>query len=107
MDYPDQGETLRPDYFENTELGVKVDLNSDLSLTAAYFDSEADKAGYDGSSAEYIVQRGLVVDGIELELKGKVNDNLDVTFGYTSMDGKNGTKDAREIPETMYSMWAN
>ena len=104
---PGSGETLRPDYFENTELGVKVDLNSDLSLTAAYFDSEADKAGYDGSSAEYIVQRGLVVDGIELELKGKVNDNLDVTFGYTSMDGKTGTKDAREIPETMYSMWAN
>ena len=104
---PGSGETLRPDYFENTELGVKIDLNSDLSLTAAYFDSEADKAGYDGSSAEYIVERGLVVDGIELELKGKVNDNLDVTFGYTSMDGKNGTKDAREIPETMYSLWAN
>ncbi len=104
---PGSGETLRPDYFENTELGVKVDLSSDLSLTAAYFDSEADKAGYDGSSAEYIVERGLVVDGIELELKGRVNDNLDVTFGYTSMEGKNGTKDAREIPETMYSMWAN
>ena len=65
------------------------------------------KLGYDGSSAEYIVERGLVVDGIELELKGRVNDNLDVTFGYTSMEGKNGTKDAREIPETMYSMWAN
>mgnify|MGYP005677220389 FL=1 len=76
-------------------------------MTAAYFDSEADKAGYDGSSAEYIVERGLVVDGIELELKGRVNDNLEVTFGYTSMEGKNGTKDAREIPETMYSMWAN
>ncbi len=104
---PGSGETLRPDYFENTELGVKVDLSSDLSLTAAYFDSEADKAGYDGSSAEYIVERGLVVDGIELELKGRVNDNLDVTFGYTSMEGKNGTKDAREIPDTMYSMWAN
>jgi catecholate siderophore receptor len=104
---PGSGETLRPDYFENTELGVKVDLSSDLSLTAAYFDSEADKAGYDGSSAEYIVERGQVVDGIELELKGRVNDNLDVTFGYTSMEGKNGTKDAREIPETMYSMWAN
>ena len=104
---PGSGETLRPDYFENTELGVKIDLNSDLSLTASYFDSEADKAGYDGSSAEYIVERGLVVDGFELELKGKVNDFLDVTFGYTSMDGKNGTKDAREIPETMYSLWAN
>ncbi len=104
---PGSGETLRPDYFENTELGVKVDLSSDLSLTAAYFDSEADKADYDGTTSEYIVERGLVVDGIELELKGKVNDNLDVTFGYTSMDGKNGTKDAREIPESMYSLWAN
>ena len=41
---PGSGETLRPDYFENTEFGVKVDLSSDLSLTAAYFDSEADKA---------------------------------------------------------------
>ena len=34
---PGSGETLRPDYFENMELGVKVDLSSDLSLTAAYF----------------------------------------------------------------------
>ena len=104
---PGSGETLRPDYFENMELGVKVDLSSDLSLTAAYFDSKADKAGYDGSSAEYIVERGIVVDGIELELKGKINDKLDLTFGYTNMDGKNGSKDAREIPETMYSLWAN
>ena len=82
-------------------------MSSDLSLTAAYFDSKADKAGYDGSSAEYIVERGIVVDGIELKLKGKINDKLDLTFGYTNMDGKNGSKDAREIPETMYSLWAN
>ena len=64
-------------------------------------DSKADTKGYDGSSAEYIVERGIVVDGIELELKGKINDKLDLTFGYTNMDGKNGSKDAREIPETM------
>ena len=104
---PGSGETLRPDYFENTELGVKVDLTSDLSLTAAFFDSKADKAGYDGSSAEYIVQRGLEVSGMELELKGQVNDSLDLTFNFSNMDGKNGTKDAREIPEKTASLWAN
>ena len=105
---PGSGETLRPDYFENTEVGVKVDLTSDLSLTAAYFDSKADKAGYDGTSAEYIVQRALAVDGMELELKGKVNDKLDLTLGYTNIiDAKNGTKDAREVPETQVSMWAS
>ena len=104
---PGSGETLRPDYFENAELGVKVDLTSDLSLTAAFFDSKADKAGYDGSSAEYIVQRGLEVSGMELELKGQVNDSLDLTFNFSNMDGKNGTKDAREIPEKTASLWAN
>ena len=104
---PGSGETLRPDYFENTELGVKVDLTSDLSLTAAFFDSKADKAGYDGSSAEYIVQRGLEVSGMELELKGQVNDSLDLIFNFSNMDGKNGTKDAREIPEKTASLWAN
>ena len=99
---------MRPDYFENTELGVKVDLTSDLSLTAAYFDSKADKAGYDGSSAEYIVERGLEVNGMELELKGRVNDKLDLTLGLSNIiDAKNGTKDAREVPETTASMWAN
>ena len=105
---PGSGETLRPDYFENTELGVKVDLTSDLSLTAAYFDSKADKAGYDGSSAEYIVERGLEVHGMELEFKGRVNDKLDLTLGLSNIiDAKNGTKDAREVPETTASMWAN
>ncbi len=105
---PGSGETLRPDYFENTEVGVKVDLSSDLSLTAAYFDSKADKAGYDGSSAEYIVERGLEVNGMELELKGKVNDKLDLTLGLLNIiDAKNGSKDAREVPETTASMWAN
>ena len=80
----------------------------DSSLTAAYFDSKADKAGYDGTSAEYIVQRALAVDGMELELKGKVNDKLDLTLGYTNIiDAKNGTKDAREVPETQVSMWAS
>ena len=45
---------------------------------------------------------------MELELKGRVNEKLDLTFGLSNIiDAKNGTKDAREVPETTASMWAN
>lgn len=104
---PGSGETLRPDYFESAELGVKVDLSTDLSLTVAYFESESDRAGYDGSSSKYITQRGLSVDGFELELKGQVNDNLNVALGYSNMDGETSTGGLpREIPESTFSLWA-
>ena len=101
------GETLRPDYFESTELGFKVDLSDELSFSAAYFDSESNRAGYDGSSSKYITERGLSVDGIELELKGQFNDNLDVTMGYSNMDGETSSGGLpREIPESTFSLWA-
>jgi len=101
------GENLRPDYFESAEMGVKVDLSKDLSLTAAYFDSESDRAGYDGTSSEYITQRGLSVDGFELELKGQVNKNLNMVFGYSNIDGETSSGGLpREIPESTYSLWA-
>ena len=101
------GETLRPDYFESSELGFKVDLSDALSFSAAYFDSESNRAGYDGSSSKYITERGLSVDGIELELKGKINDNLDVAMGYSNMDGETSSGGLpREIPESTFSLWA-
>ena len=101
------GETLRPDYFESTELGFKIDLNDELSFSAAYFDSESNRAGYDGSSSKYITERGLSVDGIELELKGQINDNLDVTMGYSNIDGETSSGGLpREIPESTFSLWA-
>ena len=54
---------------------------------------------------KYIVERGLEVNGMELELKGTVNDKLDLTLGLSNIiDAKNGTKDAREVPETTVSM---
>ena len=98
---------LRPDYFESSELGFKVDLSDELSFSAAYFDSESNRAGYDGSSSKYITERGLSVDGIELELKGQINDNLDVTMGYSNIDGETSSGGLpREIPESTFSLWA-
>jgi len=103
---PGSGETLKPDYYESSEIGVKFDLNKNLSFTSAFFESESEIAGYDGSSSEYITERGLSVEGFELELKGQVNDNLNVAFSYSNIDGETSSGgQPKEIPESTYSIW--
>ena len=100
------GETLKPDYYESSEIGFKLDLNKSLSLTSAYFESESEIADYDGTSSDYITERGLSVDGFELELKGQVNENLNVAFSYSNVDGETAMGgEPREIPESTYSIW--
>ena len=97
---------LDPDVYESSEVGVKWAISDDLSFTAAYFDSEQTVATRDesGESAEIV---GLQVDGIELELKGKVNDNMNVVLGYTDMDGKTSSGgEPREIPDNTLTLWA-
>jgi catecholate siderophore receptor len=97
-------EKLKPHYYETSEVGLKLDLNKSLSLTTAYFESEAEVEDYDNS--EYISKRGLSVDGFELELKGRVNDNLNVAFSYSNLDGETAEGgQPREIPESTYSIW--
>ena len=97
---------LKPSYFESSEVGVKFDLNKMLSLTGAYFESESEAAGYDGDSSEIITQRDLAVSGYELELKGQVNENLNVAFSYSNIDGETAEGgQPREIPESTYSIW--
>ena len=99
--------TLDPDVYESTEVGVKVALNDGLSLTAAYFDSEQTVATRDSVTGETNEIVGLQVDGLELEVKGKVTDKMSVVFGYTSMDGKTSSGgEPREIPDTMLSLFA-
>ena len=97
---------LKPSYFESSEVGFKFDLNKMLSLTGAYFESESEAAGYDGESSEIITQRDLAVSGYELELKGQVNENLNVAFSYSNIDGETASGgQPREIPESTYSIW--
>jgi catecholate siderophore receptor len=102
----DSWEKLKPQYYETSELGLKLDLNKSLSLTTAYFESEAKIEDYDEDNSEYISKRGLSVDGFELELKGRVNDNLNVAFSYSKLDGETANgEQPREIPESTYSIW--
>lgn len=98
---------LDPDRFENTEFGVKWDVAENLSVTAGLFDSEQTRAERDDDSGETSEVRGLAVDGFEIEVKGNVSDRLAIVAGYTSLNGDTGSGTTpREIPETMYSVFA-
>ena len=76
---------LDPDVFESTEIGMKVALNENISLNAAYFDSEQVRAERDNDTGETSEVRGLTVDGFEIELKGRVVDNLNLAIAYSCL----------------------
>ena len=91
---------LDPDVFESTEIGMKVALNENISLNAAYFDSEQVRAERDNETGETSEVRGLTVDGFEIELKGRVVDNLNLAIAYSDLSGETSSGGIpREIPE--------
>ncbi len=91
---------LDPDVFESTEIGMKVALNENISLNAAYFDSEQVRAERDNDTGETSEVRGLTVNGFEIELKGRVVDNLNLAIAYSDLSGETSSGGIpREIPE--------
>ncbi len=98
---------LDPDVYESSEIGVKVAINDDLSFVAAYFDSEQTRAVRDSVTGETNEIVGLVVDGFELELKGKVSDKMSLVAGISKMDGQTSSGgEPREIPDHTLSFFA-
>ena len=98
---------LDPDVFESTELGMKIALPNDMSLTAAYFDSEQVRAARDNDTGETSEIRGLTVDGFEIELKGRVNNGLNLAIAYSDLSGETSSGGIpREIPEHTLSAFA-
>ena len=98
---------LDPDVFESSEIGAKVEITDDLGLTIAYFDSEQVRAVRDSVSGETSEIVGLQVDGLELEVKGNINDKMSLRFGYSSLDGETSKGgEPREIPDHTLSLFA-
>jgi catecholate siderophore receptor len=86
---------------------VKVAMANNMTFTAAYFDSEQVRAARDNDTGETSEVRGLTVSGIELELKGRVNDSLNLAIGYSDLSGETSTGGIpREIPEHTLSAYA-
>ena len=98
---------LDPDVFESSEIGAKVEITNDLGFTIAYFDSEQVSAVRDSVSGETSEIVGLQVDGLELEVKGNINNKMSLIFGYSSLDGKTSKGgEPREIPDHTLSLFA-
>ncbi|WP_034387169.1 TonB-dependent receptor [Hellea balneolensis] len=105
---------FEPDVFESLEAGLKWDIVSGLSFTAAYFQNEQTiDAAIDGAP-EDLERRGLEVDGFELQLEGQFTERLYVRAGYANLKGKTDFNDIgvaqelpRELPENTFSIWSN
>ena len=99
---------LDPDVFESNEVGLKYDISPRLNLTLSYFNSEQTRAERDNDTGENSEVRGLVVDGLEVQLKGQLTDKLDVMVGYSSLNGETSSGgEPREIPDHTFSLYAN
>ena len=57
----------------------------------SYFDSEQTQAVRDSVTGEASEVLGLTVDGIELELKGQLTDQLTIAAGYSKFDSETGS----------------
>ena len=97
---------LDPDVYENMEAGVKWDITPSLSFTGAYFESEQVRAARDSITGENVEVVGTQVDGLELQIKGQINEQLFISAGYSYLDGKTSKGgEPREIPESTFSVW--
>ena len=99
---------LDPNFYENTEVGLKFDFNQNLSMTAALFEIDAiQQENYTGSNNEALVRdvKGEI-SGYEFQLQGKLTNNWFLIAGYSHLEGKDSKgANLREIPETMFSVW--
>ena len=98
---------LDPDVFESSEIGLKYQLSPRLSMSLASFSSEQIRAERDNDTGENSEVRGLTVDGLEFQIKGKISDKLDLIAGYSSLDGETSSGgEPRELPDHTLSLFA-
>lgn len=105
-------EDLQPQVFENTEIGVKWDMNAGLSLSAAIFRLERGQftsVDPDDPSIVTLVP-GSTTEGAEIQLSGELTDRWTINAGYSYLDGavEGGGFDGnatRQTPDHMVSVW--
>jgi iron complex outermembrane receptor protein len=81
-----QTKVLDPATSKQVELGLKADLNRDLSVSAAVFQIEKPHEYIEVNSYDYIRSGDAVHRGIELAAQGRVTRNLQLGAGLTFLD---------------------
>lgn len=96
---------LAPTKGSNYEIGVKADwLDHRLLTTLAVFKARQDNlatgAGYTWNGEYYYEGVDVQSKGVEFEATGKLSDNVDLVFGYTSLKltGQGGDDTYRWVP---------
>ncbi|WP_291845604.1 TonB-dependent siderophore receptor [Maricaulis sp.] len=105
-------EDIRPQVFENREIGAKWDITNALSFTAALFRLERGRFTTVNPDDPSIVTTvtGSTTEGFELQLVGELTDSWTLNAGYSYLDGtvEGGGFDGnatRQTPQHMLSVW--
>lgn len=97
---------LSPDTFENQEIGIKWDINGNLSLSAAVFENQQNSPQVSDSDSSTFDVIESTIDGYELQFFGQVTDALSLKLNYSHLEGETSSGNTpRELPENTYSAW--
>ena len=113
-DISGSNDLLDPNSFENSEIGIKWDVNSNLSLTAAVFENQQttpEISGDDPSGTTLVVLESEI-SGFEFQVDAKINDHWSLLANYSFLEGEFGSQNEslngitpRELPENTFSIW--
>lgn len=108
-------ESTDPQFFKNTEVGLKWDVRENLSLTTAVFklDRESFTSVDPENADQLLIIDGSETKGFEVQLSGQLTDKWTVNTGYAYLDGEikvpngggNDGNRTRQTPEHMLSLW--
>ncbi len=110
----EDGSTFDPETGRQFEIGVKTDINQDLSFTFAAFDIRKQNVQTDDpNNPLFTIQTGEQASrGIELNLGGEVLPGWNITTGYTYLDAF-VSEDNTDIvdnqlpnaPDSQFNLW--
>lgn len=105
----DAPQRLDPDTFTNLEAGLKWNMASGLSLTAAIFEIEKESAEVDSTDSELLEVIQSDIQGFEAQLAGQITEPWFISASYSYLDGTQADSDLRprELPENTASIWNN
>lgn len=91
---------LESDVYENTELGVKFDLDNGISVTAAYYDLRSVKPEFESEGVLNIEERSY--KGYELQAIGNLTNKWFMSAGASIVNNANSLA---EVPKNTFSLW--
>ena len=106
--------SLEPEEFENIEVGIKWDINPDLSLTAALYRLDrTNTRAIDPITSLTVLTGAQRSEGVELGIVGDITDAWSVMAGYTIQNSEitkttTAAPAGREIPlvpEQTFALW--